>query len=515
MLNVKNQLFTDISHEFRTPLSLIVGHAKMLEKTLPKTGEQSKILQQIQYNSWHIKEMIEDILSLTRLQSMEMELQTGICEWPYFFTRIYHTLQARAAEKRIDFQLQTTPDEKTIIFLDQKKVARVVNNLIDNALKFTPEGGTVKLNTEKKGQHVFIRVTDTGPGIPTEDLPHIFERYFKGSKKNSGGFGIGLALCKAYAAFMGGDLKVENTSSSGSTFLFHFPLAEAVSHPQPLQDFPTPGEETAAISVTDNHQEAERPQLLVVEDNTEMLKLLKHILSTDYQLSTAANGQEALDILKRESSISLIISDIMMPRMSGLELLEKVRANPTLRHLPFLLLTAMSENTAQQQAFNLGVDYFLSKPFEPEELYTRISSMMHNIKLRQAHWQSLKQQEASQEINSGAEPSESYDHLWLKQLENIIEKRLDRPDLKVGELAIAMHVSERTLRNRVKNYTGLSPAQYLRKIRLQKALFYFENRQYQTISEVCFAVGMQNVSHFSHIFKEEFGVLPSKYMSKK
>ncbi|MCI4647107.1 ATP-binding protein [Phaeodactylibacter sp.] len=514
MLNVKNQLFTDISHEFRTPLSLIIGHSRILEKALPQKSEQANSLRQIQNNSWHIKEMIEDILSLTRLQSMEMELLPSICEWPHFFTRLFDTFQTRAAEKHIDFQLHTSPSEETIIFLDQKKVARVINNLIDNVLKFTPANGTVKVHAKKKGQHVFIQVTDTGPGIHPDDLPHIFERYFKGSSKHTGGFGIGLALCKAYASFMQGDLKLESTSPAGSSFLFHFPLSEEVSLSHPLQEFSTPKRETSALPHTDNNQEVEQPHLLIVEDNAEMLTLLQHTLGAEYQLSTAADGQEALSILEGEDSISIVISDIIMPNMNGFELLEKVRATPKLRHLPFLLLTAMSENTAQQQAFNLGVDYFLSKPFEPEELCARINSMVRNIKLRQAHWQYLEQQKNSQGTSfSSNEPSKSYDHLWLKQLENEIYKRLNRPDLKVGDLAIAMHVSERTLRNRVKAYTGLSPSQYLKKIRLQKALSYFENRQYQTISEVCFAVGMQNVSHFSHIFKEEFGVLPSKYQA--
>lgn len=516
ILKVKNQLFTDISHELRTPLSLIIGHAEILAKELQPTGSHVKGLQEIQYNSQHIREMIEDILNLTRLQSNELELHADICDWPGFFTRIYHNFQVRAKEKNIDLQLQTPSLEQEVIFLDRKKVMRVINNLIGNAIKFTPKGGTVRLEIKKEERDVCVRVADTGPGISAKDLPYIFDRYYKGSNTENGGFGIGLALSKAYAELMQGSLILESTSSAGSSFLFRFPLASSPKLGQPYEGIaPLKTEPIVNQESIHNSQGNERPHLLIVEDNTELRDLLCQMLQPDYQLTTAANGQEALEKLKSGTDIILIISDIMMPKMDGFELLEQVRTAPHLQHLPFLLLTAMTENTAEEKAFNLGVDVFLSKPFAAKELKARVAGMIHNINLRKDYWQSLSHQNTGPNHEPHSELPESYDHLWLKELEGIIKDRLGQSSLKVGDLAIAMHISERTLRTRVKTYTGLSPAQYLKKIRLNKALIYLENRRFQTVSEVCFAIGMQNVSHFAQVFKEEFGVPPSAYLSSQ
>lgn len=512
MLSVKNQLFTDISHEFRTPLSLIIGHTELLKQSGSNQKERKKSLKEIQANSQYIREMVEDILNLSRLQSQELQLQPSLCEWPTLFTQIINNSQTKASSKQIDFQYQLSPPEKELIFLDQKKVQRVINNLVGNALKFTPSQGSVKMDIQKDQHSITVRIQDSGPGIPAHELPHIFDRYYKGNQPSNSGFGIGLALSKAYAELMQGRLSVESTSTKGSTFLFRFPLAAAPSTfegsliTQPIlsrlpDTSPNTGTHNTAL-----------PHLLLVEDMPNMLHLLQQLLNKDYRLSTARNGQQALQALEKDASIELVVSDIMMPLMDGFELLEQVRNKQRLQHLPFLLLTAMTEDTARKKAFTLGVDSFLPKPFEAEELRYRIAAMIKNIRLRQ-HSPDLPKVNADQKVSQSA--VESYDYLWLKELEELIDERLEQPNLKIGDLALAMNVSERTFRNRVKAYTGLSPAQYVKKIRLQKALIYMQNRKYSTISEVCFAIGMQNVSHFAKIFKEEFGVLPSDYLSRQ
>lgn len=503
LMETKDQLFTNISHEFRTPLSLILGHSRLLQKDMEGRKEQANHLSAIRNQSLQMKEMTEEILDLARLQTSEVKVMPTLCEWPDFLKQLWSPFTPQAEGKKLTYLLQVDEKEERLLFLDKQKVSRVVNNLIGNALKYTPSGGKVSVRGELHNDTLCISVQDTGPGISAEELPHIFDRYFQGRGGEKGGFGIGLSLSKAYAELMGGTLEVKSKEGQGSCFHFRIPVAEAVVPDAPEPEIPV----AIPLSPAPNLPFPERPHLLVVEDNEALLQFLIKLLGGKYNISPARNGREALEILWQKPDVDLVVSDIMMPVMDGFGLLSNVRKDPRLESLPFLLLTAMTEKQARKQAYVLGVDGFLPKPFEVEELTVRIESLLKNLATRRSAPIASPQKEEEE-----PEALPSFDQVWLQDLQEIVQRRLSDTHFKIGDLAQAMNISERTLRSRLKSYTGLTPSQYMQKARLEKAFHYLQNRRYATVAEVCYAVGLQNTAHFARIFKKEYGKLPSAYL---
>lgn len=523
----KTQLFNNISHEFRTPLSLIQGHAEALlmsaSSALPTIN---KTATSIKEQAIQLNRMIQEIMDLSKLQQGVIQLKKEPVEWISFLQTEFYLFESQAQQKQLDYQFRIEPDEKVYVSIDRQKVERVLHNLISNAIKFTPDAGRILVYCTIRETEIEV-VADTGPGILPEEQALIFNRYFQGSaprQSSQTGYGIGLALCREYVELMQGRLWVESRPGEGASFfvVFHREPASA-----PAQ---TPLERATADKVHPRtfahllHNQGQS-HLLVVEDNEQIQLFLMDILAEEYRISTAANGEEALTVLAREPDIDLILSDVMMPVMDGFTLLQKTRSHPVWGFIPFMMITALTAEEGKLQALRLGVDAFLTKPFEIVELKTQIQNLIRNQELRKSF---LKQpaSASSQEqvldtsapaqgaaISQEEQPTEqSYDEQWMNELQAIVLKNMGKVDFKVSDLAFQMHISERTLRNYLKTYTGLAPSDFLQKARLDQAHKLAQNKKYRTIAEIAYAVGFKDAKHFSKLFTKEFGKSPADYL---
>jgi signal transduction histidine kinase/DNA-binding response OmpR family regulator len=523
----KTQLFNNISHEFRTPLTLILGYAEALlmsaSSALPTI---SKPATSIKEQATKLNRMIQEIMDLSRLQQGIIQLKKEPVEWISFLQTEFYLFESQAQQKQLDYRLRIKPDEKVYVSIDKQKVERILHNLISNAIKFTPDAGRILVYCTIREAEIEVVVSDTGPGILQEEQALIFNRYFQGSaprQSSQTGYGIGLALCREYIEMMKGRLSVESRPGEGASFFAVFPREDASLPATPAPEHGTAGkDQVRTFSHLLQHQE--QRHLLIVEDNEQVMAFLVEMLAGDYRISTATNGGEALTLLESQPDIDVILSDVMMPVMDGFTLLQKVRSHPVWGFIPFMMITALTAEEGKLQALRLGVDAFLTKPFEVEELKIQIRNLIRNQELRKEFLKPTTptaNKDRAQETSTSAQitfspeeqPSEkSYDEQWMNDLQVAVLRGMGQFDFKVSDLAYQMHISERTLRNYLKTYTGLSPSDFLQKARLDRAYQLVKDKKYRTIAEVAYAVGFRDAKHFSKLFQREFGKSPGDFL---
>lgn len=529
----KIRFFENINHELRTPLTIMMGYTrKLLLHNEFVSDDDLRSINLIEQNLRQLQELSEEMLEFARLDAGKIPVIWVSIRWKEYMQHVVNNLTGIAASKKISLELifdNNTPHELSI---PQKKVTRVLNNLIENALKFTPAGGEIVVRSNVTQEYVQIVITDTGIGIPQAELNGIFERFYRSNRTSDRtGYGIGLSLCQEYAVLIGGQIEVQSIEGKGSTFTFTFPRKDGIfsDSDAKTEDLNyAPQMPNTQISVT-QHTSQHPPvaHLLIVEDNRDMQAYLWDLLHTNYHISLANNGHEALQILKQAHNIDLVISDVMMPGMDGYEMLSAMRADDKLKLMPTIFLTALSDTENISEGLRLGVNAYLTKPFSEQELAARIQNLLQFKSIRQTTYAESATSLTSDNFSQNSEAVEAvefrqieddlipaYDEVWIQDLEAIVKKYLDQPGLKIESLANEMYISERTFRNKIKLYTGLSPAEYLMNARLNKALYLLESRRYGTISEVCYAVGLKNPSHFTRAFRQAFGKLPSDYLKK-
>jgi signal transduction histidine kinase/DNA-binding response OmpR family regulator/ligand-binding sensor domain-containing protein len=516
---MKSRFFINISHELRTPLSMILGPVTSLSKQ-PFPPEQMSQLQRIKRSTKQLRQMTEEILDLARLEAGKLELREEVVVFSPFIKRVFNAFHSLAVSRNINYKLVLDAPVDLRLMLDTQKVERILNNLISNALKFTGRGGQVMVKVVVDSTAIMMAVEDTGVGINEADLKRIFDRYYQARHQGileNGGLGIGLAMSKELAVFLGGDLEVESELGKGSVFSIKLPVLVA---DEALPELKTTSEQdiltkTRLLTLPPPANTAGQPMVLIAEDNDDFRAYLLEILRPYYRLVQASDGLEALDVLNQQE-VDLVVSDVMMPRMDGFELLKAVRSQPQQWGLPFILLTARSEQADQLYGLRLGVDTYLSKPFEENELIARIHNLLSNQQKRKAAFEAamtpMPETSALVSAPTQAPKGPSFDELWLIDLEKLLEKRIQDTHLKVGDLAQAMAMSERSFRDKLKNCTGLKPSQYILQARLQLAYRLLEEKRYPTIAELVYAVGFQSKAYFSKAFKIQYGKSPSDMM---
>jgi signal transduction histidine kinase/DNA-binding response OmpR family regulator len=518
---MKSRFFINISHELRTPLSMILGPVTNLSKQdLPP--EQMSQLQRIKRSTKQLRQMTEEILDLARLEAGKLELREEVVLFSSFIRRVVNAFHSLAESRNIVYELAIDAPADLRLKLDAQKVERMLNNLISNALKFTGRGGRVVVKASVDSTTIMLSVEDTGVGIKEADLPRIFDRYYQARHQKTlenGGLGIGLALCNELASFLGGQLAVKSKLGKGSTFVLKLPIAIAAA-----TDFEQLASErtdiitkTRLLTLPPPANTAGQPMVLIAEDNDDFRAYLLEILRPYYRLVQASDGLEALDVLNQQE-VDLVVSDVMMPRMDGFELLKAVRSQPQQWGLPFILLTARSEQADQLYGLRLGVDTYLSKPFEENELIARIHNLLSNQQKRKAAFEAamipMPETSALVSAPTQAPKGPSFDELWLIDLEALLAQKIRNPQLKVGDLAREMAMSERSFRDKLKDCTGLKPSQYILQARLQLAYRLLEEKRYSTIAELVYAIGFQSKAYFSKNFKTKFGKSPSELLKR-
>lgn len=515
MDELKSRFFVNISHEIRTPLTLILGSVNhALEGGYGKVNERlNGALKTSARNSNRLLRMVNDILDLSKLESGKLRLFVEEVKVDSLVSRTIDTFRSQAANRKILIQ-ENIDTDLPLVFIDREKIETVLINLLGNALKFTKDEDRITITVELHQNSLRIMVNDSGEGIAAEDLPHIFDRFYQREYDNqSGGSGVGLALSKELIDRHKGTIMVESTENEGSTFTINLPLG--IEHFE-TEDFVTvsesQGEEDLEIEIFSdatglpNNESALSSKnhygsysILIVEDNDDMRNYIRDLLEAEYNLHFATDGQEALQFLSKQQP-DLILTDYMMPVMNGLEMLKQIKLDKNLQNIPVIFITARAGDEDRLEVLQHGIDDYIIKPFVAQELTVRIDNLLHLQRER-----SLMGSSDMEAVNV----SDSFSGEVFK----IIAEQLKNADLTLDMLASELSVSKRTMFRKIKSSTGFSPEQYIKEIRLLEARKLLEKNEKQSISEIAFAVGFENLSHFSTSYKKRFGKSPSDYLA--
>ena len=505
---VKARFLANVTHEFRTPLTLLLGplHRLSQRNTDPANAP---LLAGMEHSARYLQQMVNDLLDLSRVDANQLRLNEQKTDLDALINQIVNDFAVHAQFGGISL---TTVDTQQAIWmwLDGPKVQTVVRNLLANALRFTAAGGSVTLRLSREPGRVTLSVADTGSGIHPDDLPHIFDRYYQSCRPDAplrGGTGIGLALCHDYCQLWNSELTVESRWGQGSTFTFVYPL---VAVTKPLEEQPPTYAHLPAPTlplVPSCGSDPSRDRLLLVEDNPDMAAYLQTLLTPHYAVHTCREGREAWQWLTSQPTDQLpqlIVTDLMMPDMDGMGLLNLIQDRAVLRPIPVLMLTARTDQAVRLQALRLGVADYLTKPFDEEELLTRLHNLLERGHERQL-WRALP-------APADAPPIQT-DQNWLQQIEQVILTRLADSTFQVTELAEAATMSQSQFYRQLKELTGLSPIQFVQEVRLQTARDWLENRRYETVKQVAHSVGFQKPSYFAQLFRQRFGITPGSLLA--
>lgn len=521
----KTRFFTNISHEFRTPLTVILGMVESLKKHFASgnAADHSHAAEMVGRNSRQLLSLVNQLLELSRLESGKLELRLANSDLPAFLRYQLESFHSYAQTRHIQLRFYTEVPELEMAF-DQGKIQTILVNLVSNALKFTPEGGRIDLRltldeireedaaNKNAGQPASIRieVADTGAGIPADKLDRIFDRFYQVDDSNtrkSEGTGIGLALVQELIKLMKGTVAVESRAGSGTRFFITLPFVPPLPGGQSI--VMTPAAATTFIEYEtevpdENDEDDQRPLLLVVEDNADVRFFISACVSDDYRVATAENGaagiQKAIDRIP-----DIIISDVMMPEKDGLELCETLKNDERTSHIPIVLLTARADVESRMAGLRRGADDYLAKPFEPGELLVRLENL---VKLR------LRLQQRYAGMSELPAPSQDPDlapeDAFLGRIRDVVESRLSETEFDMPRLERALGMSRSQVFRKVKALTGASPSVLIRNIRLQKSRELLRNSTL-TIAEIAYEVGFSTPAYFSTMFQEAFGKTPSEW----
>lgn len=509
-VTAKLQFFTNISHELRTPLTLIADPVDYIIRDSNLNAQQRDMLQIVQRNVSVLMRLVGEILDFRKVQNGKMKLHLSdfdliecMQQWIGLFT-------VSAQKKNINLQLEAP---KTIpMRADHDKLERICYNLLTNAMKYTPNGGKITFAATVEGDKVKIEVSDNGIGIAADEQAYIFNRFYQA--KNAGqGTGIGLALVKAFTDLHHGEATVESKEGEGSRFTIVLPLSQAgeLSTSKSQQPY-SPVVEISSTEEVPNQarhiddlvlpDEAARPEVLIIDDNSDIRSYLRRALSSTYKVSEAVDGKSGLEMARRIVP-DLVISDIMMPVMDGLEFCSQLKQDKAISHIPVILLTARSLDEQRAEGYKHGADAYIAKPFSLELLFSRIDNLIESRK-------KLSQMFSNTDENGVYEKlSNETDKSFVTQLRKIIQENLGNSEFNVERIGDEIGLSRVQLYRKVKALTGHSPVEMLRKARLMRARHLLRTTE-KSVSEVAYAVGFSTPSYFSKCYKDEFGESPKK-----
>lgn len=504
----RSRFFANISHELRTPLTLILGPLSILQDKSDQWDQQfvSKHLGVIKRNAQGLMRLVEEILDISRLDEHKHSLQEDHIALLPFIESVFSNFSTQFSYQNLSYTIRHDFNKELWIAVDASKLEKVLNNFLSNALKHTPIGGNIGLSVVETEDSLEIKVSDTGRGIHPKDIPFIFDRFYQSHQNDSsmtGGTGIGLSLVKEISVLMGADVSVESRLGKGSTFTFVMPKHEI----SPVKRLENHSEHTPASEVQVRNP-GSNFTILIVEDNYDMREFIQELMKQEFrEVITARNGVEALEILSGDRhSIDLIISDMMMPEMDGLTLMNTIRSNAKWAAIPTIMLTAVTTEKDKLTALRTGVDDYLTKPFSVDQLLASVHTLLYNHYQRTKVVEKDDQEEDSFPIASAAEQE------WMETLEQIIKDTLGSGGMTVESLAESVHVSTRQLSRKVKRCTGMTPRKFIREVQLQAARTELENGQATSLLEVAHTSGFEHQGTFSTLFKNRFGKSPGEYL---
>lgn len=491
--NVERKLtfLSDISHDLKTPLSMIIGPVSVL-KEKAADAESRKSLETVYDNAVRLNNMIHRTIELRHIEDNDENLLIlSTFDVVEFCKEVFEVFKENNLQKKFIFH---TSSPQIHIEADAVKFESVITNLLSNACKYSDAGATISCGISKQNDKVEIVVSDDGVGISDTDQPLVFQRMFRSpsTAKLKEGTGLGLYLIKKYLEMMHGNISLYSKEGQGTSFVVSLPISEKVS----LQN--------TLLAPADS---SGKSKILVVEDNRQISAFISELLGNEYTVLTADNGRSGLSIA--QSFIpDLIIADEMMPIMNGLEMVRQLKQHPRLCAVPIIMLTAKSDNNIENESIKLGIDVFMTKPFEPSALRGRISQMLRG---RSEIKEKIRIQ-AITEAESRPIEAETASEKTLAKIAKIIEENISDPDLNVNLLCDKSGVAQKQLYRLIKKYMGMAPLDYIRSVRLQKAAVLLSQHRF-TVSEISYMVGFKTPSYFAKCFQAQFGVKPSQYRS--
>ena len=524
---VKLRFFTNISHEFRTPLTLILGQIEVLMQMDLGTTIYNRILR-IYKNAWHMRNLISELLDFRKQEQGYLKLKVEEQNLVTFTRQIYMCFYEYAQKKEITYRFDNV-EETISVWFDSKQLQKVIFNLLSNAFKYTPNKGSIRVEVRMLASQAIVSVCDTGVGIPEEHISKIFERFYQTDNSSSFtlGTGIGLALAKGIMNMHHGKIDVESTVGKGTKFTLSLPLGNRhfsdeematvesresviISEAVPMLPFEQIMDvEEEKTKVQENIKEEDKPIILLVDDNEELLSMLEDLFLPIYKVYIAHDGREGLE-MARQIQPDLIISDVMMPEMSGKELCYKIKTNVELSHISVVLLTAQTSVEYVVEGLMFGADDYVTKPFNVKVLIARCNNLIKNKKRLIAHYagKTITESPVAEAINER-------DKELLAKCVNIIKENFENPAFDVTALASELCVGRSKLYMQFKQMTGLTPNEFILKIKLDEAMSLLKNHPELNISEISIRLGFSSPRYFSKSFKAFFGVAPQTVRSRK
>ena len=494
--NMKLQLFANISHELRTPLSLIINP---LEEFFVDHPEYRKgILDMVKQNADYLLELINQLLDFRKLDAKAETLKCKHDNILIILSEIFHSFDPIAQKRNIGYSF-TSPQHSVFMDFDYDKIRKICTNILSNAFKFTPNKGSISLDIAIKGKNLELTFTDTGCGIEDESKEKIFQRFYQSGKNQSsnGGSGIGLHIVSEYVKMHQGTVCVKDNQPCGSVFLITLPLHQNSN-------------ETGSgelVEASETKEETHPFTILLVDDNYDFLKFLSESLARKYHVLKATNGKQALNVLEKED-IDLVVSDIMMPEMDGLELCSTIKNDIRYSHIPIILLTAKASEEHQLEGLNVGADDYITKPFNMEVLKLRINKIIEmNVKRQEIFNQEIKIEPSRITITP-------LDRQLVEKAIQIVEDNISETEFSVEELASSLNISRSYFYKKMIKITGKKPIEFIRTIRMKRAQQLLTESQMQ-VSEIAYTLGYNSPKVFSKHFKDEFNISPSEFIRQQ
>ena len=522
------QFFTNISHELRTPLTLIAGPTEQLLEDKTVQGTHRRMLQMVERNTKILIQLVSEILDFRKVQNNKAVLKLNRFNLAETLRLWADDFDAVTSRKGITVKVDAPADAaQATVIADRDKLARVFFNLMSNAVKYTPKDGTITITLRhNEGSFFFTMNNDSVKTISKDDLPHIFERFYQ-PKGSIGGTGIGLALVKANVDLHHGSISVTSSQEEGTTFSITLPDTQEGYDPDADNDGNKDNSTKAEQGYVDDSYapvnveaaekaeritnaedfDADRPLVLIIDDNNGMRAYLRSILQDHYNVSEAVDGQQGLERARREVP-KLVVCDVMMPVMDGLEFTRRLKADTATSHIPVILLTARSLSEQREEGYGTGADSYLTKPFTGSLLLARIDNLIHSRTLLRSLFSGNSKEEEKEEEMLGAQ-----DQTFVTRLREVIRDNMGDSDFSVERIGEEIGLSRVQLYRKVKALTGQTPVELLRKARLERSRRLIEKTE-KSVSEIAYEVGFTSPSYFNKCFKDEFGISPGVMREK-
>lgn len=508
----KLQFFTNVSHEIKTPLTLILGPLNKMSQEVTPGSSMEDDIQIMQKNAWRLKRVVDQLLDFRKVENNKMNLRICRIDLTIFIRDLKSYFDNMAKSKKIHYSFET-PLATAPAWVDTDKMEKILANLLSNAFKFTPEGGHITVRLNEEANYWVLSVEDNGTGIEKENLSSVFEQFFTGKQNYAQGTGIGLHLTREFVLMHKGEISVESEPFKKTLFTVKLPKGKSHFDSSCIFDSNVMEltSDIANVDISDikaNLSKRYDYTILITEDDPDIRQYQQKELSANFNVLVAENGVQALELLQ-EKEIDLVICDVLMPEMNGFELCKQIKSNISFSHIPVILLTALSEDNQRMYGFAKGADNYIQKPFNIEIVKLRIIQLLEERKrLRDTF---SHQMSTLSEPVTTLEKIENMDDLFLKKFISLLETNYNDPNFNIEKGSDQLGLSRVHLYRKVKELTGATPSDFLRNFRLKRAAALLE-QQSMTISEIAYATGFTSPAYFSKCFRTVYSITPTEYV---